>query len=469
MHKVRFLAALILASVLIIGCGHKKKNQKQPEAGTNAEPDKSLYERAVNDIKHGKYEVGRLTLQTLINTYPDSEYLAKAKLAIGDAYFKEGGTANLTQAVEEYNNFIIFFPFLDEAAYAQMQIGLAHYRRLDKPDRDRTEARLAEDAFQVFIQKYPNSPLLPQAEQKLRDVQELLAEGDFRIARYYYVKGSLRASGARLLDITSRYPLYSQADKANWMLAQVFERAEKSDVAARFYAQIVRQYPLSPLTGDAKARLVKLGVPVPQPDPDALKRMQQEQAIDRGHTPFYKKPLGILHNGPDLRESARSGSPNLTPAAEEVAKLPEGPGGSGGGMNVGGSLASGGPGGGTSTGTVVAVVTPGSTGSTNPPVAGSADPPPTGSSTTTTTSGSATDPKPAPNADPSPSVNPPKGDSDTCKTDSKSKSRDKNKTADDKSKTDDKNKTDDKSKTDDKNKCRESTSKKKPWFKKIVP
>ena len=57
------------------------------------QPDKILYERATNEITHGRYDVGRLTLQTLINTYPDSEYLAKAKLSIADSYYAEGGVS----------------------------------------------------------------------------------------------------------------------------------------------------------------------------------------------------------------------------------------------------------------------------------------------------------------------------------------------------------------------------------------
>src|SRR5437879_10504222 len=96
---------------------HKKKRINKSTSATNtAEPDKQLYDKAINDIKHGRHEVGRLNLQTLINTYPDSEYLAKAKLAIADSYFKEGGTANTTQAVAGYKDFIVFFPFLPEAA-----------------------------------------------------------------------------------------------------------------------------------------------------------------------------------------------------------------------------------------------------------------------------------------------------------------------------------------------------------------
>ena len=104
----------------------------------------------MDDIKRSKYIEARLNLQTLINTYPDSEYLAKAKLAVADSYYKEGGTSNLTQAIDEYKNFIVFFPFLDEAAYAQMQVAMAHYRMMEKADRDNSQALNAEDRVPDF-------------------------------------------------------------------------------------------------------------------------------------------------------------------------------------------------------------------------------------------------------------------------------------------------------------------------------
>jgi outer membrane protein assembly factor BamD len=154
------LAILLVIAIFLMGATessaqilHKKKKvDKSTSADNNVQPDKVLYDRAADDIKHGKHEVGRLNLQTLINTYPDSEYLAKAKLLIADSYYKEGGTANMTQAISGYKDFIVFFPFLPEASYAQLQVAMGHFRQMEKPDRDRTEAKEAESEFQTFLQ-----------------------------------------------------------------------------------------------------------------------------------------------------------------------------------------------------------------------------------------------------------------------------------------------------------------------------
>ena len=303
---------MAFGATLLAGCFGKKN--VAPVAGTSAEPDKVLYEKATNDMKHGRYSIGRLALQTLINTYPDSEFLAKAKLEIARSYYKEGGTAGLKQSIVECKDFITFFPFLDEAADCQLQIAMAHYRQMEKPDRDHAEAVQAEAEFQTFLEKYPNSPLRPQAEQYLRDVQEILAEGNFRVASFYYVRAAYRAAGARLIELTNRYPLYSEADQANWMLGQIYEKGEHNEIAARYYSRIVKDYPLSHLAGDAKAKLVKFGVPVPPPDPTALARMQREQSISRPG--MVKRTMSVLKTSPDVSTAARNGAPTMTPASE---------------------------------------------------------------------------------------------------------------------------------------------------------
>ena len=325
---MRRFPLLLLSIIVLVDAGqcsaqiifHKKKKvDKSTDASNTVEPDKQLYDKAMADIKHSRYETGRLSLQTLINTYPDSEYLAKAKLAIADSYFKEGGTANTTQAIAGYKDFIVFFPFLPEAAYAQMQVAMANYNEMAKADRDNTHAKAAEEEFQTFLQKYPKDPLAPEAEQRLREVQEVLAEGQFRIAYYYYLKGDRRAAAGRLIPLTRRYPLYSKSDTALWMLGDIFEKSERKDVASNYYAQIVRNYPLSAKVPDAKGKLKQFGVPIPQPDGKAVEWMTAEQNTPRPKENVLHKPLDVFHSGPDVHTAAAHGLPNMEPETDSSA------------------------------------------------------------------------------------------------------------------------------------------------------
>jgi outer membrane protein assembly factor BamD len=309
-----------------------KKPDAKPVTDASAEPDKVLYDRAQADLKAGRYTEGRLALQTLINTYPDSEYLAKAKLAVADSYYKEGGTSSTTQSISEYKDFITFFPFLPEAAYAQMQVAMAHYRMMEKADRDSTQAQAAEDEFQAFILKYPDSPLLPKAEQYLREVQEVLGDGEFRIARYYYLKTDYRAAAARLVEVTDRYPLYSQTDEALWMLGSVYSRAKLAskneddknhwgDLAAKCYDRILQDYPLSKRGVDARARLTAMGLPIPPPDPQALQRMKSDQLWAEQHrqSAVIRVPMAMIKGSPDVSGSAHQGTPQMNPPNDAIS------------------------------------------------------------------------------------------------------------------------------------------------------
>jgi outer membrane protein assembly factor BamD len=317
-----FLLGATTSSAQVKEIFHKKKKvNKSTGADNNAQPDKILYDRAMDDVKHGRQEVGRLNMQTLINTYPDSEYLAKAKLAIADSYYKEGGTSNLALAISGYKDFGVFFPFLPEATYAQMQVAMAHYKQMDKPDRDRSHAVAAEDEFQIFLQKYPNDPLAPQAEQHLREVQEVLAEGEYRIGYYYYVKNDKRAAAARLLAVTNRYPLYSKSDQALWMMGDILEKSEHKEVAALYYSRIVKNYPLSSMVPGAKDKLKSFGAPVPQPDPNSLAWMTAEQNTPRPHKSIVKRPFDLVSNGPkvELAKASTHGAPNLQPESDTIS------------------------------------------------------------------------------------------------------------------------------------------------------
>jgi outer membrane protein assembly factor BamD len=314
----------------------KKHKKVQKAEKTNieaaAEPDKILYERALNSMKHSKYTEARLELQTLINTYPDSEYLAKAKLAIADSFYKEGGVANLTQAIDAYKSFIVFFPFLDEAQYAQLQVAMCHYRMMLKPDRDPTEADAAESEFQNFLLKYPQSPLIPNAEQDLRNVQEVIADGEYRIGRFYYLKPDYAAAAARLMEVAERYPLYSNTDDALWMLGNIYMIDRKytknedvknkwADYASKCYRRILRDYPLSTHAAEAREQLKSLGKPIPSADPLALARMQQDQRFEKKHHELFviSWPKDILFSSPSTVDAARVGTPNLTPPDDTIS------------------------------------------------------------------------------------------------------------------------------------------------------
>jgi outer membrane protein assembly factor BamD len=333
------IAGLGILLVITIGCTNKKSVNPLANVGSK-QPDKVLFDKAMDAMRHNRFDVARLTLQTLINTYPDSEYIARAKLAVGDSWYAEGGTAALAQAEQEYSDFEIFFPNMPEAAEAQLKIANIHYQQMEKADRDYTHAKRAEDEYRKMILQYPDSKLVPEAKQRLLEVQEVLGQREFDIGRFYYLRQSYPASIARLQSLADKYPLYSRADESLYMLGQDYEGqvarmrtaptcdkngqprgcateavksryiGELTKNAAAEYSKILTRYPLMDRSDDAKRRLAALHQPIPRPTRAAVAQNRAE-IESRGESTMMQRAMGMIKKGPDMSSAAKVGEPPL--------------------------------------------------------------------------------------------------------------------------------------------------------------
>ena len=310
-NAIRNAAALAAAMVLLTCCSHKRKYEN-PIAKETQQPDKVLFDKAVNDIEHGRFSVARLTLQTLMNTYDTSEFLAKAKLATADSWYREGGSGGLAQAESEYKDFILFYPAMEEAAEAQGKVCDIHFEQMEKADRDPMHALRAEDECRQVLVQFPNSQGAPRAEQRLRQIQEVEAEAEFKVGSFYQTKGNFFAAANRLQTLADNFPMYSKADEAVWGAADAWsrlgDRFEKQQIAQ--LTRLVRDYPLSVHLEAAKERLQALNAPIPQADPVAVARMQYEQQNRTGRSLFSKMWGGFAMH-PDTSAAAKSGKPQM--------------------------------------------------------------------------------------------------------------------------------------------------------------
>jgi outer membrane protein assembly factor BamD len=303
----------VLSFFLLSGFGlFKHKKYDTPITKETLQPDKVLFDRAVRNIEHGDYEAARLTLNTLINTYDTSEYLAKAKLAIADSWFREGGAHGLAEAEQEYKDFILFYPNMEEAAESQFKICNIHFKQMEKADRDNSQGQRAEDECRQVIVQFPNSKFVPQAQQMLRDTQEVLADKEFLTGDFYHHKGSFPAAASRLAYVSRQYPLFSGSDQALWELADSYKHMgdlfEKQE--ADTLARIVRDYPISDHVDDAKARLLSLKQPVPQADRDAYMRMKYE-IENRTRPNIVHRVIDPFESHPDVYAAAKTGAPAM--------------------------------------------------------------------------------------------------------------------------------------------------------------
>jgi outer membrane protein assembly factor BamD len=337
------IVSLLAVSLVIAGCQHKVQN---PIANIDSkQPDKVLFDRAMDSMSKGRFTEARTLLDTLLTTYPESEYVARAKLAKGDAWYAEGGTAGLQEAEVEYKDFETFFPNLPEAAEAQFKVAEIHYKQMEKPDRDYTQAMRAADEYKEMINRYPDSKLVPQCKQRLREVQEVLAERQWGIAHFYFLRNNLAASEARVTSLMDSYPLFSGADEALFLLGNIYERqaeairtqknvpermklpegvrekmaAEYEKKAIAVYSRIITRYPAMFRAEDARKRLLAMKAPVPKPTPEALAQNQAEEDSRKEPTRFQEL-VSNFRKRPDVSRTTDTGEPTM--AEEEIDSAP---------------------------------------------------------------------------------------------------------------------------------------------------
>ena len=314
----------------------KKDEKVQSLAGADAKlPDKQLYDKALVATSKGHFDVARLDLQTMLNTYPDSQYQMRAKLAIADSWYKEGGTAALTQAESEYADFRVFFPNAPEAAEAQMRIGDIYFRQMDKPDRDYAKTIHAEEEYRRMLTDYPNAPkqLMTQAKQRLREVQEVLATREATIAAFYATRENWAAVIARYQTVADTYPLYSHMDDALVGLGDAYEAQARyvrglkvqgsgeagkakleelyDGLAADCYRKVVLEHSSAPHVEDARERLEAMSLPVPTP---TAAQVAASEALENGRSTYTlasRAKVMFLHQ-PDTVVAARDGDPTLS-------------------------------------------------------------------------------------------------------------------------------------------------------------
>lgn len=251
-----------------------KKTDKYSELTGTVAPgrDRTLFLEATREVRKGNHDTGRLLFTTIITTYPDSVYLPMAKLAIADSFYLEGGTSSLIQAGQAYQDWLTYFPTDPLADAAMLKVAEAEMRQMGLPDREITHARKAEQRLKALLQQYPQTKLRGNVEERLRQVQDNLGDHNFAVATFYRdryngKKGGLKGAQDRLKEIVEKYPNYCRMDEVLYNYAWTFTVEEEPDEAAKYYQQLVRDYPNSPFIDKAKDQLNIIGSAIPEPDP----------------------------------------------------------------------------------------------------------------------------------------------------------------------------------------------------------
>jgi len=220
------------------------------------EPDKFLWERGAEELNKKHWLTSREYFRQLMDSYPQSQYRADAKLGLADTYLGEGSPESKVLAINEYREFLSYYPTHKRAYYAQFKLGMCHFYQMHGPDRDQSETVDAIAELTTFVQRYSRpeeNPLLDEGRVRLREAKDRLSDADYRVG-YFYLRTQKFAPGAvaRFKAIIDTDPEYSRRDAVYFYLAQAYLRLNRTKEALPLLDRLIEEFESSEFLEEAK-------------------------------------------------------------------------------------------------------------------------------------------------------------------------------------------------------------------------
>jgi outer membrane protein assembly factor BamD len=251
-HLVR-LSALCGALLTAAACGHKDVIPQNV-----ANPDKFLFDRGEASLKQKKWLEAREYYRQVFDNYPQSPLRPDAKLGIADTYLGEKSTESLVLADGEYREFLTYYPRHQRADYAQYKLAMTHFQQMRGPARDQTSTRDALTEFQVFFDRFPESPLMPEVRKNWRIARDRLSDSELVVAELYIRTRNLRGAVARLQGVLKDDPNYTNRDAAYYDLAEIWFKTDNKAQALPYYQKLVDEFTKSEYLEKTQQRLKEL-------------------------------------------------------------------------------------------------------------------------------------------------------------------------------------------------------------------
>ena len=252
----RLTITVLVLAIAVAGCAQKTTNLPP---GT-ADADKFLFDRGTEAAKERKWIDAREYFRNLVDNYPQSPYRPDAKLALGDTYINEDTTESLLLGANEFREFLTFYPTHPRADYAQLQLARSFTEQMLAPERDQTATRDAIREIEIFLQRFPNSKLAPEARKLEREARDRLSEASYRVGFFYYRLKYYPGAIDRFREVLKTDPGYTNRDALYYHLAESLYRSNPPQKAEAlpYYERLVKEFEKSEFLEEAQQRIAEL-------------------------------------------------------------------------------------------------------------------------------------------------------------------------------------------------------------------
>ena len=205
-------------------------------------PTSSCSSAATAEFKDRKWLAAREYYRQIVDNYPQSQYRPDAKLGVGDSYIGEHTTESLLLAVNEFREFLTFYPTSPRADYAQFRLAFAQSEQMLAPERDQTNTRETVKELQVFLDRYPNSALLPEARTLMREAKDRLSEASYRVGFFYFRSKWWPGAIDRFQQVLREDPEFTQRDAVYYHLAESLLRIDRKAEALPYFERVLKEF-----------------------------------------------------------------------------------------------------------------------------------------------------------------------------------------------------------------------------------
>lgn len=227
-------------------------------------PKEEVYARGDSLLAKKKWEQGRQFLRFVAENYANDPIGKQAALRLADSYYEEGGALGYVEAHARYKDFRSRYPSHPKADYALFRMAQCSDRQAESPDRDQTNTRLATAAYREIIQAYPGSPYIPEAQARYAAMRVLLADHEYKVAKYYLKRKAFAAARGRYDVILAVFPEYPKMDVVLYEGGLAEYKLANQEAALERWGRLAREFPTSLLLKKLpKAATAALKSPAP--------------------------------------------------------------------------------------------------------------------------------------------------------------------------------------------------------------
>ena len=230
-------SALVALLLLLGGCSTIGDYLKpRPQA---LPPAADLYAQGEKELERSRYEDARTAFKKIVERHPQSNYAARARFLVGEAYFREG---EWDKAIKEFETFLAFYPRHQIADLVQFRLAMSYYDQMKAVEQDQGITQKALDAFKKLVREYPESRYAADALAKVDICRGRLAQKELWVASYYINQGNPAAARQRLENVIKDYPRTLVVPEALYRLGEVYAAEGRSREAQDTFRRLAAEY-----------------------------------------------------------------------------------------------------------------------------------------------------------------------------------------------------------------------------------